>query len=285
MLMRHPNPFKRKIYRYSHRLKDWRNIVSYGRRNIVFEKSDIAAVKYQVEAPEGVVGKRLVFFSDTHYLTPAVAERNQTIADMIAELKPHILVYGGDIVSFNCEINGFRDLLSRLPSGQVRLAMAGNWDRYKKFWYPTERHRKLYTEFEFDYLINRERTVEGIRFYGLDDIKAGFPYFNLTEKSDFTVLLAHNPDLVVEIGRRQNLKLIDLCLCGHTHGGQVRLPWIGPVIASSRYGVKFAYGRFRHDRTGAEMIVSSGLGCSIIPVRWNCQPEVVLVEFIKKSLK
>jgi uncharacterized protein len=283
MLMRHPNPFKRKTYKYSHRLDDWTVVSSYHQREIVIESAGVAVVKYQVVAPSGVAGKRLVFFSDTHYLIPAVAEHNQAIADLIAETRPDILVYGGDIVSYNCEFAGFKDLLERLPTGPVRLAIPGNWDRYKKAWFPAERHHELFTEYDFDYLVNRERTVAGIRFYGIDDIKAGFPNFKLTEKSDFTVLLAHNPDLVIEIGRRQNLRLIDLCMCGHTHGGQIRLPLVGPVVASSRYGVRFAYGRYKHRRVGTEMIVSSGLGCSILPVRWNCQPEVVLVEFVEKS--
>ena len=243
----------------------------------------MAVVRYVLEAPEAFTGTRMVFFSDTHYLTRDSGPDNDIIAGLIKSLSPDIMIFGGDMVSYNCALPGFLDLLKKLPDGPDRLAMTGNWDRYKRFWFPLERQRKLLKDNGFELLVNQERTVRGIRFYGIDDIKAGDPEFKLSERSDYTVLLAHNPDMVIQVGRRRNLNLIDLCLCGHTHGGQVRLPFIGPVIASSRYRVRFAYGQFKHRKVGTRMLVSSGLGCSIYPVRWRCQPEVVLIEFKDKN--
>lgn len=277
--MRNSNPFYRKIVKYSHRLIDWEAVGGYRDRDIIAEDSGVAAVRYELDAPDALAGTRMVFFSDTHYLTRDSIPDNDIIAGLIKDLSPDIMIFGGDMVSYNCAMPGFIDLLKKLPEGPARLAMIGNWDRYKRFWYPLERQRKLLEDHGFELLVNQEKTVRGIRFYGIDDIKAGDPEFRLQEQSDYTVLLAHNPDTVIQVGNKQNLKLIDLCLCGHTHGGQVRLPLIGPVIASSRYRVRFAYGHFRHHKAETNMLVSSGLGCSIYPVRWRCQPEVVLIEF------
>src|SRR5215475_2612444 len=82
------------------------------------------------------------------------------------------------------------------------------------------------------------------------------------------ILLAHEPDIAVKVPDR-----VTLMLSGHTHGGQVRLlgwsPWV-----PSRYGNRFAYG---HVRERCDMIVSGGLGCSIMPVRLGVPPEIVLV--------
>ena len=82
--------------------------------------------------------------------------------------------------------------------------------------------------------------------------------------------LAHEPDLFVSIPPR-----ISLTLSGHTHGGQVRLFGHSPVVPSA-YGNRFAYGHVVED--GRHLIVSGGLGCSILPVRFGMPPEITLVD-------
>lgn len=82
------------------------------------------------------------------------------------------------------------------------------------------------------------------------------------------VLLAHEPDIAVKVPSR-----VALMLSGHTHGGQVRALGWSPVVPS-RFGNRFAYG---HMRTKCDVIVSGGLGCSIVPVRVGMPPEIVLV--------
>jgi uncharacterized protein len=82
------------------------------------------------------------------------------------------------------------------------------------------------------------------------------------------VLLAHEPDIAAKVPKR-----VALTLSGHTHGGQVRLLGWSPVVPS-RYGNRFAYG---HVRGPCDLIISGGLGCSIMPLRIGVPPEVVLV--------
>ena len=82
------------------------------------------------------------------------------------------------------------------------------------------------------------------------------------------ILLAHEPDVAMRVPAR-----VALQLSGHTHGGQVRLFGWSPVVPS-RYGEKFAYG---HARTNCDVVVSGGLGCSIMPFRLGVPPEIVLV--------
>jgi uncharacterized protein len=82
--------------------------------------------------------------------------------------------------------------------------------------------------------------------------------------------LAHEPDLFTDIPER-----ISLTLSGHTHGGQVRLFGYSPVTPSS-YGNRFAYGHIIED--GRHLVVSGGLGCSMLPVRFGMPPEIVVLE-------
>jgi predicted MPP superfamily phosphohydrolase len=81
------------------------------------------------------------------------------------------------------------------------------------------------------------------------------------------VLLAHEPDIAVRVPAR-----VALQLSGHTHGGQVRLLGWSPVVPTAYE--KFAYG---HSRENCDVIVSGGLGCSIMPFRLGVPPEIVLV--------
>ena len=105
------------------------------------------------------------------------------------------------------------------------------------------------------------------RFLGVDDL-AG----TLAKVTDTApvILLAHEPDIFTQVPAR-----VALTLSGHTHGGQVRLFGYSPVVPS-RYGNRFAYGHIvENDR---HLIVSGGLGCSIMPVRFGVPPEIVEIE-------
>jgi uncharacterized protein len=82
--------------------------------------------------------------------------------------------------------------------------------------------------------------------------------------------LAHEPDLFTEIPER-----VSLTLSGHTHGGQVRLFGYSPVTPS-RFGNRFAYGHIIED--GRHLLVSGGLGCSMIPVRFGMPPEITVLD-------
>jgi predicted MPP superfamily phosphohydrolase len=84
------------------------------------------------------------------------------------------------------------------------------------------------------------------------------------------ILLAHEPDIFPRVPSR-----VALTLCGHTHGGQVRVFGYSPVVPS-RFGNRYAYGHVVEG--GRHLVVSGGLGCSIAPVRIGVPPEITIVE-------
>jgi len=105
------------------------------------------------------------------------------------------------------------------------------------------------------------------RFGGEDDLPG-----TLAQIADAApaILLAHEPDLFVDVPER-----FAVTLSGHTHGGQVWLPFLGRPVVPSAYGQRFAYGHIRE--SGRDLIVSAGLGCSIVPVRLGVPPELTVV--------
>jgi predicted MPP superfamily phosphohydrolase len=86
--------------------------------------------------------------------------------------------------------------------------------------------------------------------------------------ADFTLLLSHSPDTLYQAARWG----VDLVLAGHTHGGQVTLPILGPIVMPSRYSRRFDAGAFRCGST--RMYVTPGIGAEV-PVRYGCRPEIV----------
>jgi hypothetical protein len=106
------------------------------------------------------------------------------------------------------------------------------------------------------------------KFKGVDNLPGTLAHIRT---DDPVILLVHEPDIFTEVPVR-----VALTIAGHTHGGQIRLPMVPPVWAPSGFGARFAYGHVvENDR---HMIVSGGLGCSIVPLRLGVPPEIVHIE-------
>jgi uncharacterized protein len=104
-------------------------------------------------------------------------------------------------------------------------------------------------------------------FEGLDDLKGTLA--KITDHEPI-ILVAHEPDIFPKVSPR-----VALTLSGHTHGGQVRLFGYSPVVPS-RFGNRYAYGHVVED--DRHLIVSGGLGFSMLPVRIGVRPEMLLIE-------
>ena len=131
-----------------------------------------------------------------------------------------------------------------------------------------------------EFLCNQSWNDDVFYFYGCDDLALGAPQLPRRWSGDKTnVLLVHRPDTVIAMDVADSLRGVTLAVCGHTHGGQIRLPFIGPIYASSRYGCALSYGQFEREQFGTRMIVSSGISNQSLRWRFNCRREVVLIEF------
>jgi predicted MPP superfamily phosphohydrolase len=106
------------------------------------------------------------------------------------------------------------------------------------------------------------------RFRGVDDLPLTL---SRIKTEDPVLLMVHEPDIFPRVPPR-----VALTLAGHTHGGQIRVPFLWPHFVPSKYGARFAYGHVVEDER--HLIVSGGLGTSIIPVRLGVPPEIVHIE-------
>jgi predicted MPP superfamily phosphohydrolase len=109
-------------------------------------------------------------------------------------------------------------------------------------------------------------------FTGVDDLAATLAHI---PAGDPTILMVHEPDIFPEVPAS-----VSLTVAGHTHGGQVRVAGYAPFLPS-KYGRRYMYGHIVEG--GRDLIVSGGLGCSGLPVRFGSPPEIVVIDLSGNS--
>jgi uncharacterized protein len=125
--------------------------------------------------------------------------------------------------------------------------------------------RDAFAAVEIQLLANRGALLrDDIYLMGLDEFRIGAA----------SVMVVHNPDAIPEIPGT-----VDLVLSGHTHGGQVVLPGVGPLVTSSEYGTRFAQGWVEAPMPA---YVTRGLGVTSLPVRFNCPPELTVFDLVPR---
>ena len=240
-----------------------------------------------------LAGRSLLFFSDTHIRTagirgffPFIRQHGglnwltQAFRELFDSISlPDCIVFGGDLVGDAAWLERALEFLRTIPSGPRKFAVCGNWELRRR-WLTPDRWREIFAEGGFELLLNESAEAAGITFWGMDDAKEG-ESLRVAPKipAGIDCILSHNPDSAAAQLTVPMLEGSPLILSGHTHGGQFRIPGLGAVITSSRFGKRFEYGAYRHASTGAEMYVSAGIGATWFHARIFCPPEVLLVNF------
>lgn len=221
-------------------------------------------------------GLSIVHFSDLHYTGYLKKEFFEFVVDRANELDGDCVVVTGDIVDKDKCIDWIPSTLGKLASRHGVFFVLGNHDKRV---HDVPRVRKTLTDSGLIDLggqwLTRTIREQPVLLAGSE-----LPWFGTRkELSDrqpndgafaLRMLLSHSPDEFIWAQSRN----FDLMLAGHTHGGQIRLPVIGPVIAPSVYGVKYASGVFYNEPT--LMHVSRGIS-GAQTIRLNCPPELTKV--------
>ncbi len=198
----------------------------------------------------------------------------------VNDARPDIVLLAGDYVVTGVRGGSFvppettASILSRLRAPLGVFAVLGNHDH----WYDGERVGAAFESAGIRVLLNEVLPVrgEGFDFWlvGIGDLWEAKPVVGqiLDELPDGVASIAftHNPDVFPEIPDR-----IALTLAGHTHGGQVDLPFLGTPVVPSRFGDRYARGHVVEG--GRHLFVTSGLGTSLLPVRFRVPPEIALL--------
>jgi hypothetical protein len=202
----------------------------------------------------------------------------------VNELRPHLVVLTGDFVSHPlgkpAGMEGARyiepcaEALQGLRADYGRYAILGNHDH----WNHPATVRNHLDLVKFPVLLNNAVTLEkdNARLWlaGVDDVMSGTPDIEKALRrvpaGEPVVLLAHEPDFADHVAQHP----VDLQLSGHSHGGQVRLPWMGAPILPL-LGKKYPMGLYRVGNM--QLYTNRGFGVINPPVRFNCPPEITLI--------
>lgn len=236
--------------------------------------------------PDAFDGYRIAQISDLH--NAEFGDGNQRLLDMLREAEPDMIAITGDLID------------SRKTNIAVALAFAEEAVRIAPCYYVSGNHEARVPEYRElkagleaagvtvldDARVEIEISGKSITIIGVNDPSFLADYLTSdaavmdrklselsSEDASFTILLSHRPELFDTYAAHD----MDLVLTGHAHGGQFRLPLIGGLIAPNQ-GLFPKYDDGLYSEGNTKMIVSRGLGNSIIPFRFNNRPEVVLIE-------
>jgi hypothetical protein len=239
--------------------------------------------------PAGLDGLRIVQLTDIHHGPWTTLARVRRIVDVANSLKPDLVVLTGDYIQRHKDyappvaaalaalrarigvlgVLGNHDWGLDGPLCQRELARAGVRlvDNDRVFVTPGR-------------TLAGDAAATGLCVAGVGDLMTHVQHYDRAlagVPADVPrLLLSHNPDVAEEPGLVNSGFRVDLMLSGHTHGGQVSLPILGPVVTMSRYGRKYARGLVAGPV--CPVYVSRGLGMAMLPLRFGSTPEVAVIE-------
>jgi uncharacterized protein len=258
-------------------LFNWKHISGFKKRNITYNNENFVLTEYYIKSPKELQNKTVLFFADTHFRDLQFPYTE--LAEFINTLKTDWLIFGGDLINYLSYCGLAVEFLSKLKAKTAKLAVLGNWEAQKYQWTMPNFWNTIYEKSGFQLLIDTISDIYPIRFIGLT------PYMKTNRLPPpppgyYTCLISHSPDNVIKIFNTDDYKNIKLILCGHTHGGQIRLPFFGAVKTSTIYWKLFEYGHYQHKIEHSNLIITNGIGYTGIKCRFLCKPEIVRVNFI-----
>lgn len=233
--------------------------------------------------PTSYDGLKIVHFSDLHYTRVITKKSINNLIDEINLINPDIVFFTGDLVDSDKTLTDddkefLIETLSNINSTYGKYAILGNHDIANNTDDITHIYDKsgfilLENEYDVIYSKNNDKLfIGGINSisHQLEDLPKTMSYFNNNDNSNtYSILLLHEPDYADNIVN--NYDNINLILAGHSHGGQIRLPIIGPLY-TPKNGHKYVKGYY--DLNGSSLYVTSGIGVSRYNFRLFNKPEI-----------
>ena len=241
--------------------------------------------------PEAFNGYRIAHISDLH--NAKIGENNKNLIAMLQDAEPDIIAITGDLID------------SRNTDIEIAIQFAEEAVKIAPCYYVTGNHEARVSEYDDlkngltelgiiileDERIYLDQNGETITLIGINDpsFKSDYLFGDsetvvethlqelMNESDSFTLLLSHRPELFEIYVNNE----VDLVLSGHAHGGQFRLPFVGGLVAPNQ-GLFSKYDAGLYTEENTNMIVSRGIGNSILPFRFNNRPEVILIELQSK---
>lgn len=218
---------------------------------------------------------RLVQLSDLHIRTFHGYFRQ--VAEAVNALAPEVIVLTGDYLERGRNINEVRTFLQLLQASTGIVAIQGNWEYWARL--EGENLRRHFARAGVTLLINERQDLEirgiPLSILGLDYPSSADQTRQLRQLADaarINIVLSHVPAFAHELLEGT----ADLILSGHTHGGQVRLPFVQPFYLP-RFSGAYIEGLYRVGPAFTPLYVTRGIGTSVVPARFFCPPEITLI--------
>lgn len=230
--------------------------------------------------PDAFRGMRIVQISDFHYAEFSEAYFLREMVDRVNRLRPDMVVLTGDFVSTGPlpvkfarqHAAGCAEILSKIEC-PLRYAIAGNHDAAVGLRYVMGPLQEQGIPALVNQVVPLERSGQRLWLAGLGSADQGGSHPDRAiprAGGEPIIVLAHEPDILPKIAQYK----VDLMLAGHTHGGQVRLPFLPPLLLPP-LGKNYIEGLFRYGDT--QMYVNRGIGTVGLPFRLNCPPEITVL--------
>ena len=231
-------------------------------------------------------GLKIVYVSDIHYGTFFKNDRLDQLVERVNALDADIILLGGD---YGEDSQGALEFWQKKPAFRARIAtlcVFGNHDRTlpEENFIPIQDAMKAAGAIPLAndvYVL--EKDGHTLAFAGPDDYYNGYPdlerLVHLSQTADFTIFLPHTPDILPQVYQLPEGPFYQLALCGHTHGGQVAFFGYAPK-PSSDYGNRYRSGWYHEE--GTDILVSNGVGTSMLPVRLGARPQFHLITLESK---
>ena len=243
-----------------------------------FIEPNLLIVKHYIVHDEQLKGIKIVFAGDFHIKTYQ-KKRLDRVVSLINEQNADLVLSAGDYVSGHklkstLPVEKIAEGISKIKSKYGFYTVLGNHDSYIG-------HGSIISalkKYSINVLDNNSTSVningKTIYIAGIEDLLTKAPDIPkaLKDTKNPVILLSHHPDMFTMIP-----ETVNLTLAGHVHGGQVRLPFIGAIIIPSQYGNRYSMGYI--EENGKKMIVTKGIGTSMLNIRFNCIPEIVVIDF------
>ena len=209
----------------------------------------------------------IAHLSDLH--THAYGGLERRLTEAVRAAHPDVIVVTGDVVDDGA-LEPARETFEHLEAPLGVWVVRGNWEN----WRPPPGERAFYESVGAHLLVNEGALVrDDVWIAGTDDPMSGAASFDAAlrdaPRGTTKIALFHSPEAFDRVATR-----FDVAFAGHTHGGQIRLPFAGPLWLPRGSG-RFVDGWYESGK--ARMFVSRGVGTSILPLRFNCAPEIAIV--------
>lgn len=258
---------------------------------LIWDNERISITNYSVKSdklPDAFQEYVIVQVSDLH--NKSFGKNQERLIKKVESAHPNMIAITGDLIdSSHTDVNTAMDFIKEAVKIAPCYYVTGNHEAWTNI-YSTELKSQL-EKCGVTILDNKSISIskngQSITLAGLSD--PDFEETTTDEKNlvdgqltqmdtkGFSILLSHRPELFPVYVRHS----FSLILTGHAHGGQVRLPFIGGIVAPNQgFFPKYTEGIFEYENT--KMIISRGLGNSIIPIRVNDCPELVVVTLYQK---